>query len=588
MNTANTPLFQYIIRRIGRVCLAGMAITFTLAVLTPTVLHADRSSAQGDPGLMLEKAGKYAEAAMYYQRALRGLQEVWVRFWYYGDLSKAHEVMQQIIAEYQDRLKRCLQRAKMGPAQREQMEFVNELWMGEYVDVELGGYKLAFAYRAEESEKHGDFLFAEKLRLAAADYCRLVAVPYHEQLASKLDKQQRSRDANPHRKAAEEYKQQALEHEMLAKGDKILAEIPGLQGPPSRPDAQLLRQHYFKSYKLYHQRVLSAKGGKWITGRTPQQVAAILTQQGLKHAEENARFASAVILENLGEKETLLIALSDQSPQVRLAAAKALAAIRWADGWVACYQHTDAKVRKLIEQLLEPAENQALSRPALITELLRGLESLSAETGAFCQDAMQRITGRKEVSRSAWQEWWKAQGNAKPGLIRTGPDGAVAVDETIDLGTWWQSGERSIMNRPNPLSKYSLPAKIQWRGYLMVTRAGAYQFYVRNRGEQRKTFDKHGTLYFTSPCAKLSIDGNSLLANPSAIIEDAKMHMRIDCSKPISLQPGLHTILLELDVKNAGTGPWESPSIRLYWSSEHFRRQLVPAAHLVHLNVWYE
>jgi len=57
--------------------------------------------------------------------------------------------------------------------------------------------------------------------------------------------------------------------------------------------------------------------------------------------------------------------------------------------------------------------------------------------------------------------------------------------------------------------------------------------------------------------------------------------MRIDCSKPISLQPGLHTILLELDVKNAGTGPWESPSIRLYWSSEHFLRQLVPAENLI-------
>jgi len=557
-----------------------MAVAFTFSFLAPIVARADRSSAQGDPGLILEKAGKYAEAAVYYQRALRGLQEVWVKFWYYGELSKAHKVMQQITAEYQDRLKRCLQKAKMGKTQRQQMEFVNELWMGEYVDVELGGYKLAFAYRAEEAEKHGDFLFAEKLRLAAADYCRLVAIPYHGQLASKLEKRQQRGEAALHRKVATEYKQQAVEHEMLARGDKVLAGIPGLQAPPSQPD---VRQHYFNAYRVYHQRVLAAKGGKWITGRTPQQVAAILKKKGCQNTDERARFASVVILGNLGEREAMLTALADQSPRVRLAAAKALAATRWADGWAACYRHEDAKVRKAVEPLLESAGKQMLSRTISITELLRGLESASARTRAFCQTAMQRITGKKEMSVSAWRAWWKGLGNAKPGLRRTGPDGLTALDETIDLGTWWQSGERSIMNRPNPLSKYSFPARFQWRGHLVVTRAGNYQFYVRSRGEKRKAFDKYRSLYFTSPCAKLYLDGSPALSNPFGVIEDAKMHVRIDCSEPIKLKPGLHTILLELDVKSAGTGPWQSPSVRLYWSSEHFLRQLVPADYLLHM-----
>ena len=561
-------------------CIFLLGLTFVL--LLSHIACADRSSSQGDPGIVLEKAGRYAEAAMYYQRALRGLQEVWVKFWYYDDVSKAHEVMQQILAEYQTRLNACLQKAKMGKVQREQMELVNELWMEEYVVQELGGYKLAFAYRAEEAEKHGDFLFAEKLRLAAAEYCQLVVIPYHKQLASKLERRQQRGKADLHRKAAEEYKQQVVEHEIIAQGDNLFAGIPGLQGPPSQPDASLLSQHYFKSYKVYHQRVLAVKDSQWITGRTPQQVADILKQKGLKHADESARFASVVVLANLGEKEAMLTALADPSPRIRLAAAGALAATRWADGWAACYRHTNAEVRKAIAPLLEPVGKQVFSRTNLITELIQGLESSSTETSDFCQTAMQRITGKKEMSATAWRDWWHGLGNAKPGLIRMGPDRSSVVDETIDIGTWWQSGERSIQNRPNPLSKYSFPARFQWRGHLVVTRAGNYQFYVRSRGEKGKAFDKYGSLYFTSPCAKLYIDGSLALPNPSVVVEDAKMHVRIDCSEPIKLEPGLRTILLELDVKSAGTGPWQSSSVRLYWSSEHFLRQLVPAKHLIH------
>ena len=553
----------------------------TFVLLLSQVAQADRSSAQGDPGIILEKAGKYAEAAIYYQRALRGLQEVWVKFWYYGDLNQAHEVMRQIIAEYQTRLDICLQKAEMGAAQRKEMELVNEFWMSEYVMQELGGYKLAFAYRAEEAEKHGDFLFAEKLRLAASEYCRLVVIPYLEELALKLEKQNKQREVTLYRKAATEYKQEAAEHEMLAGGDKVLATIPGLQGPQSQPD---LRQHYFKSYVVYHRRVLSVKEEQWITGKTTEQVAVILQREGLKHDDEKARFTSVIVLANLGEKEALLTALSDSSSRIRLTAAKALAAIRWADGWAACYQHADIKICKTIEPLLNPAGNQVFSRTTLITELIQGLESSSAETRAFCQTAMQHITGKKNMSANGWRKWWEELGNANPGLVRIEPNGTAVVDETIDLGTWWQSGERSIQNLSNPLSEYSFPAKIQWRGYLVVTQSGDYQFYLRARGEKRKTFDKYGSLYFTSQCAKLYIDGNDVFSESSIVIEDPKMHVRIDCSKPIKLEPGLHMILIEFDVKSAGSGPWQSPSLRLYWSSEHFLRQPVPAEYLIHLD----
>jgi hypothetical protein len=531
--------------------------------------------------LALEKAGKYAGAALYYQRALRGLQEVWISFWHYGDPGKAHKVMQQLVGEYQDRLKTCVRKAKMGEAEREHMEAVNELWMGEYVDQELGGYKLAFAYRAEEAEKHGDFLFAEKLRLAAADYCRLVAVPYHERLASKIEARQQRGEAALHREAAARYKRQAAEHEIVARGNKLLASLPGLQGPRSAPDARLLQEHYFKSYVLYHQRVLAVKGGKWTTGRTPEQVAAILEQKGLRHADESARFTAVVVLANLGEREAMLTALADRSPRVRQAAARALAASRWARGWAACFRHPDPKIREAVAPLLEPAEEHVLSRTTSITELLRGLESRSAGTRTFCHTAMQRITGKREMPASTWRSWWEGLGDAKPGLSRAGPDGSAIRDETIDIGTWWESGERSIRARPNPLLAYPLPARIQWRGHLVVARPGSYRFYVRSRGEKRSAFDQYGILYFTPPCAKLHIDGAPLLPNPSCAVEDAKMHMRIDSSQPIALKPGLHTVLLELEVKSVGTGPWQGPSVRLYWSSEEFLRQLVPVDHLI-------
>jgi len=565
------------------------AAAFCVCALLAGIVRADRSAAQGAPGYVLEKAGKHAEAALYYHRSLRGFQEVWFKFWYYGDMAKAHPMAQQLLDEYQARLAACLEKAKADAAQRARMEWLNELWMGEYVDQELGGYKLAFAPRAEEAETHGDFLFAEKLRLAAADYCRLVAAPYHERLAARLEGRQQREEAALHRKAAEDYQRQAAAHEALSRGDKLLARIPGLQGPTAPPDPRQLADHYFKSYVAYHQRVLSVKGDAWLTGRTPQHVAATLTQSGLKHADESARLASVVVLANLGAKEALLAALADPSPSVRRAAARALARIRWADGWGACRRHADASVREAVQSLLEPAGTHALARTAAIVELLRGLEGASAETRAFCQTALERVTGEKRASVGAWREWWKGLGNAAPGLTRTGPAGAPVADDTVDFGAWWQSGERSLQGRLNPLMAYPEAGKVQWHGSLVVTRSGDYRFYVRNHGEQSpqaynwKLGGDVGVIHFTTPSARLLVDGNPVLPNPADAVEDAKVNMRIDYSRPIRLEPGLHTLLLELDLKCARAGMWKGPSARLDWSSGHFLRQLVPAEHLVHV-----
>ncbi|MBM4038726.1 MAG: hypothetical protein FJ290_09440 [Planctomycetes bacterium] len=561
----------------------------TALALLAGLARADRSAAQGAPGYVLEKAGKHAEAALYYQRSLRGFREVWFQFWYSGDMSKAHPVARQLLDEYQARLAECLERAKADAALRARMEWLNEVWMAEYVDQELGGYKLSFAPRAEEAEKHGDFLLAEKLRQAAADYCRLVAAPYHERLAARLEGRQQRDEAGLHRKAAEDYQRQAAAHEALSRGDKLLARIPGLQGPAAPPDPRLLAGHYFKVYVAYHQRVLAVKGDAWLTGRTPEHVAAALTQSGLKHADESARLASTVVLANLGAKEALLAALADPSPSVRQAAATTLAGIRWADGWSACHRHADASVREAVQPLLAPAGTHVLSRTAVVVELLRGLEGGSAETRAFCQAALERITGEKRASAAAWREWWKGLGDPAPGLVRTGPDGAAVVDDAVDFGAWWQSGERSLQGRPNPLMAYPETGKVQWRGSLVVTRAGEYRFYVRNHGEQSpqaynwKLGGDAGVIHFTTPSARLLVNGSPVLPNALDAIEDAKVNMRIDCSRPIKLEPGLHPLVLELDLKCARGGMWKGPSARLYWSSGHFLRQLVPADHLVHV-----
>lgn len=123
---------------------------------------------------------------------------------------------------------------------------------------------------------------------------------------------------------------------------------------------------------------------------------------------------------------------------------------------------------------------------------------------------------------------------------------------------------------------------------MAITRSGHYQFFLRNRGKKGKANDPSKGL-FTTPCAKLFIDRESVLSNPKGVVEDTYPYMRIDYSEAIQLEAGLHEILLEFEVESAdpkfGMGPHNKdrkPCVRLYWSSEHFLRQLVPAEHLIH------
>jgi hypothetical protein len=563
-----------------RVLTAGTILVLGLAPLLGVEARADRAAGQAVPARTLEKTGKHALAALYYHRALRALQEVWLKYWKFQDLAKfgyKPQLINQMVGEYRKGYSRCLQRAGMTQAQRVQMDRVNELWMEELVDQELGGFKQAFAYRAEEAEKHGDFLLATRLRTAAADYCRLVAGPYHQGRAARSSGAQ----ANLHRAAVAEYLRRAGVHSLLARGDRALAAIPGLQGPASRPNARLLVGHYAKAYKCFHLRVIGFKGGRWLTGKTPRGVAAILKAKGLKHPDESARFASVVILANLGEKDSLLAALADRSARVRLAAAEALGRIGWADGWAACGAHTDPAVRRAVAPLLRPAGENVLARARVVAELLRGLSSSSAGTKDFCRKTLERVAGRKESSADAWRAWWKKLGNARPGLKRSGPGSASAVDRTVDVGTWWQ---KALGNHPNPLAKGASPGKVRWSGRLVVAKAGAYRFYVRSRGGTKRALDGLGPAYFTSrSCAALQLDGKALLAKPSLVVRDTYPHMHIDCSEPVSLKPGLHRIVLELDVKSVSAADRNGPCARLYWSSDHFLRRVIPADNLIHL-----
>jgi hypothetical protein len=569
-------------RRLGRsqrLLAVGLVVAFHL-FLTPIALRADRGAGQSASGRALEKAGKHTEAALYYQRAMLAFREVWRKFWPHIDAA--------IVKEYEDRLTGCLEEAHLGTAQLENMGYINTLWVEEYIDQELGGFKLAFPYRAEEAEKHGDFLLAEQLHLAAADFYRIVAIPYHEQMASQPGKPRT--EAALHRQIIEEYELRAEKHKRMAQGDKILGGMGGLQAPQSPPAPSGLSQHYFKVYHLYHERVLSFEESRWLTGRTPQQVAEILKQGGLRHPKEAARFASVVVLAQLGERDAVLTALEDPSSQVRRAAAEALASFRWATGWAACYQHKDQDVRKTIDPLLECADNQPLARTATIVELLQGLDSSSDTIRSFSREALSRITGRALLSADQWHRWWADMGHAQPGLRRSVSGGSAVVDDVIDFGAWWQSGMYSIQNRPNPFANYSFPVKILWRGHLAVARSGQYRFFLRNRGNKGHSSEPSNGL-FTSPCAQLFIDGEAVLSDPKGVVEDTYPYMRIDYSEAIELEAGLHEILLEFAVESAdpkfGMGPHNKdrkPCVRLYWSSEHFLRQLIPVEHLIHLD----
>ena len=586
--------------RIRTLFLCCLAVTMTM--LLGLQARADRSLRQQDPAWMYEKAGEYAKAALYWHRAMRGVSEVWIPVMW-GDVSNAPgkwKEYRNFVPEYRARLEKCLRLGEVSQAQRALIEFTNEIWMDELIEQEDGGFRASCGIRAEEAEKYGDFVLAEVLRRGQARLFSLVAAPYHEKAASKCQKLGRHKEAALHLQTAKAYEQEAMEAEKLAKGDEMLSKIPGFGGKSPWTGIELGRVTSTVIRDAYYRRVLNARGERQ-TEMTPKQVAATLKDRGLSHNEDDARYAAITVLASLGEKEALISALDDASAAVRLVAAKALIAIRWAEGWAACANHRDAAVRALIAPLLKPAEEDMLLRTYIITELMDGLDSASADTRSFCQNVLERITGQ-ELQGDAWSDWWKELGDALPGIVRTGPGTPPKMDEHIDFGIWWQSGFGSIQHRPNALSEYQLPATIQWQGHLVVTQPGQYRFYVRNRGESIRSGRRVRTpgrysfpAYFPAQFVKLEIDGRTLLPGPDTdVVEDPSAWVRLDFTSPIRLESGLHDVRLAFNIQSyddidgaSKSGIWGgTPCVRLYWSSDHFLRELVSADHLVHLESW--
>lgn len=572
----------------------GVAVaTVVLSFVLVYVARADRSSENMDPAWMYEKAGKYDKAALYYHRALLGLREIYIAFHWNGDPSanatgNATEY-NQIPIEMEQRYKKCLSQANPEPDQIKRMEYINYLWMSEMVDQEEGGQRTACASIAAEAERHGDFTLAEILRRGEARFCRVVAIPFHEKSASEFEKPECKDISALHRQAVKDYEQRAERADILARGNKTLMGIRGLEGPERYTGIALYPAKVNPVAFQYRPKRLFSKDGQW-KGPSPQQVAAILKKEGLKHADDSVRFSTVNVLANLGQKEAVLSALDDPSDNVRLVAAKSLAAILWADGWAACYRHADADVRAVVAPLLQSAGKDALAHAFVITELIRRLNYSSIETRSFCQTALERIAG-KNMQANEWLDWWKSLGNAQPGLTRTGPGVPLEVDETIDFGAWWQS----MVHAPNPLVKYQPPATIRWDGYLVVTQPDQYRLYARNCGEGRSSRNRVTTagrvgfpgLYLSNSSVKLMVDGNIVLPHPSDAVQDPTGGVRLDFSEPIRLDEGLHKIHLEFEYRSKRTGRplWcPQPCVRLYWSSDHFLRELVPAHHLVTMN----
>lgn len=564
---------------------------FILMLMLPLIAHADRASENMDPAYMCEKNAMYGPAAMYYQRMLRGLREIYMAFHWNGDpaanaAGKYSIEYVQLPVETEQRYEKCLSHANLAPDEAKRMEYINQLWMSEMVDEEKGGQRTACPIIAVAAEKHGDFTLAEFARRGEARYYRVVAIPFHEKSARELEKDGQRELAALHRRAAGAYQQQAARADVLAQGNHVLKGIPGLRGPSPWLDTRLYPDKVNPVAFQYLRQRLFSKDGQW-KGSKPKQAASVLKKEGLKHVDESVRVSAVSILFNLGEKKTLLLALDDPSANVRLAAAEALAAVRWAEGWAACHRHSDARVCAAIAPLLQPAGNDVLAHTYIITELIQGLTSLSIETRSFCQTALGRITGKK-MRIDQWTAWWESLGNAQPGLIRTGPGVVPEVDETVDFGTWWQS---AYLDAPNPLLKYQPPATIQWDGYLIILQPGEYRFYARNCGEGRNSRNRVITpgrvgfpgLYLSNPSARVKIDGEVLLPHASDAVQDPCGGVRLDFSEPVQLDAGLHSIHMEFEYRSERTGFWvPQPCIRLYWSSDHFLRELVPADHLIH------
>lgn len=552
--------------------------------------RADRSSQNMDPAYMFEKAGQFDRAAMYYHRVLRGLRETYISFHWNGDpaanaAGKYATEYVELPKEMEERFADCLGRAGLAPEQLRRMEFINYLWMSELVDEEGGGQRTACNLIAPEAERLGDFRMAEFLRRGEARYCRVVAIPFHEKCAAEFEAAGRKNLAACHRRAAKAYEERARRADLLALGDKALMALPRLGGPDRYIGLSLYPAKVNPvGFQAIHQRFYTKEGQS--KGVDPAEVATILMGVGLKHADENVRLSAVVTLAKLGEKEAVLSALDDSSAIVRLAAAEALAAVRWADGWAACRRHADPNVQAVAAALLEPGGKEPLARTWVIAELIRGLGSSSAKTPAFCQAALEQVTGQK-MAAGDWAAWWKGLGNPRPGLTRQGPDGKPVVDETLDFGTWWQSTYQRV---PNPLTAYAPPATITWQGYLVVPQSGEYRFYARNVGEGKRGANQVSTpgrvgfpgLYLSAASAKVEIDGRTVLPHPTDAVQDPDGGVRLDLSEPVRLTEGLHKIRVEFEYRSKPDGFWNpQPSLRLYWSSDLFAREVIPADRFV-------
>ena len=549
--------------------------------LSPALLRADRASENMDPAWMFEKKKQWAKAAMYYGRAVVGLREVYMAFHWDRDPAKnaagkyATEYA-QLPVEMENRYRKCLANAKLTPAQRDHMLALNDLWLSELIDHEEGGQRITCGYMAAEAERHGDFRLAELMRRGKARYLRSVVIPYHRGKAG----------ASLHDARVKSAEAEAAFNDRLAKGNDVLRRIRGFGGLRYYVEMQLHPQKVNPvSFQYLDRRLWKRKTKEWI-GPKPDDVATMLRKDGLTHKDDNVRLSAVNVLGHLGKVDDLIATLGDASSDVRLVAAEAIARTRRADGWATCVAHKDPAVRGAVAPLLTPAGNDPLARTWVIGELIRGLNATDAKTRAFCQASLEKVSGRK-LAGPAWAAWWKQLGNARPGLRRADPDGRPAIDETIDFGTWWQAW---IHQEKGPFPKYAPPTTITWNGYLVVDQTGTYRFTVRNCGEKRSGANTVRTpgrpgfpgLYLSRPAATLFINGKKVLPHPVDTVQDPNGGIRLDMSDPLRLSAGLHAIRLVFEYRSKRANFSGSVAcLRLYWESEHFLREVVPAPCLV-------
>ena len=554
---------------------------------------ADRASENMDPAFMYEKKGEWAKAAMYYHRAMIGLEEVYSPFHWDGDPAKnaagkyATEYVQLVI-EFRNRYRKCLAEAKLTPERIRHMEAINDLWLSELIDHEGGGQRMTCPMVAEEAERHGDFRLAELMRRGEARYLRSVVMPYHARKARECRQAGDAVQAGLHEARVKACEPGAELAERIAAGHKALMRLPGFGGPQRYIDARLYPQKVNPvAFQYLDRRLWKMKTGEWI-GMKPDEVARVLAEQGLKDADENVRLSAVTVLGHMGRKEELVSALGDTSPVVRVAAARVLASTRWASGWAACANHADAAVRGAVSELFDPAGKDLRVGTWVVTGLLEGLNAQEPGTRQFAAKMLERVSGSKQAL-AAWPAWWKQQGNPRVGLERTGPNLPTGVDETVDFGAWWQVW---LFHADNPVAKYEPPATVVWRGFLAVPKTASYRFYVRNCGEGRTGRNTVVTpgrggfpgLYLSAPAATLMLNGRKVLPHPDDAIQDPNGGMRLDFSDALRLDVGLHPIELIFEYRSKRTTfTGDEPCVRLYWSSEHFLREVVGAGHLVTL-----